>query len=194
MKAGLGWIRCIAKINLDLFCQTAFNHTSTAIIPSTHIHTDLHIYTYTYIFYPLALQVLWVVTISLLELLLEWRYFVGKARSRKDDTADPQHALSILTTEKPSSIAHQAVCQSENWVYRPVKWVHLEKDGIDKEQYDSQSLEIFQMLHADWQSSFVFQALLEGKIYSQTDIISDRSFKGLSMVATVLDHHSNKIC
>ena len=137
MKAGLGRIRCIAKINLDLFCQTAFNHTSTAIIPSTHIHTDLHIYTYTYIFYPLALQVLWVVTISLLELLLEWRYFVGKARSRKDDTADPQHALSILTTEKPSSIAHQAVCQSENWVYRPVKWVHLEKDGIDKEQYDS---------------------------------------------------------
>ena len=31
-------------------------------------------------------------------------YFVGKARSHKDDTADPQHALS-MSTDKPSSIA-----------------------------------------------------------------------------------------
>jgi len=49
VKAGLGWIRCIAKINLDLFCQTAFNHTSAAIIPSTHTQIYIHIYLQNYL-------------------------------------------------------------------------------------------------------------------------------------------------
>ena len=54
VKAGLVTlvirIRCIATVflfsknDLDLLYQTAFNHTSTAIIPSTHTQIYIHIY------------------------------------------------------------------------------------------------------------------------------------------------------
>ena len=69
-------------------------------------------------------------------------YFVGKARSRKDDTADPQHALS-MSTDKPNSIAvslspGMRVSLRTECIDQLSKWHQLlEKGGIDKEQYDS---------------------------------------------------------
>ena len=78
-------------------------------------------------------------------------YFVGKARSRKDDTANPQHALS-MSTDKPSSIAvslspGKRVSLRTECIDQLSKWHQLlEKGGIDKEQMTPcrrQSLEIF---------------------------------------------------
>ena len=86
-------------------------------------------------------------------------YFVGKARSRKDDTADPQHALAISTTAKPSSIAvslspGKRVSLRTECIDQLSKWHQLlEKGGIDKEQYDSLQKaiigDIFKGFHAD---------------------------------------------
>lgn len=85
-------------------------------------------------------------------------YFVGKARSRKDDTADPQHALS-MSTDKPSSIAvslspGKRVSLRTECIDQLSKWHQLlEKGGIDKEQYDSLQKaiigDIFKGFHAD---------------------------------------------
>ena len=78
-------------------------------------------------------------------------YFVGKARSRKDDTADPQHALS-MSTDKPNSIA-VSLSPGKRVRLRTECIKLLEKGGIDQEQYDSLQKaiigDIFKGFHAD---------------------------------------------